>query len=507
MQLARSYNTKRNIFFGYINKVVVSFIPFLIKAILIRKFGSGYLGLSGLFTSILQILNLAEMGIGTAIVWCMYEPIAKNDIDGICAILNFYKKVYRIIGGAIFIFGILCLPALHLLMKGEAPQGINVHFLFFLYLVDTVESYLLFAYKSTVLTAYQRIDVISKVETVTYLLQSATQVAILIFIENYYFYFSVSLVFTALKNIFFSLIVKKMFPEIRCKGSISRNTLSILKKRMYGLVIGKLTDVSRSSFDSIFVTNFMGLTFTAIYNNYYSILAGVMAYFLIILSSISSGVGNSVVMDSVEKNYRDMIQMDYIFSKLFGWASVYLVCLYQPFMQLWMGKEMVVSDLIMMSYVVYFYTRLCVSIESVYLSALGLWWEHKFVSIGEMLANMILNYWLGKYFGMIGIVFGTIISLWIISIPGSLYIIRKYYFKNGIIQYIKVVGQNVIITVGVCGVLFLIVNNISVQSLYLTLLIRFVLCTVGSPMLYWLALHRTNEYKEAIVWAKQRIKI
>ena len=89
----------------------------------------------------------------------------------------------------------------------------------------------------------------------------------------------------------------------------------------------------------------------------------------------------------------------------------------------------------------------------------------------------------------------------------SLYIIRKYYFKNGIIQYIKVVGQNVIITVGVCGVLFLIVNNISVQSLYLTLLIRFVLCTVGSPMLYWLALHRTNEYKEAIVWAKQRIKI
>lgn len=506
MQLERSRNAIRNVFFGYVNKTIGAIAPFIIKAILIRKFGSEYLGLNGLFTSVLQVLNLTELGIGTAIVWCMYEPIAKNDYKELSAILNLFRKIYRVIGITILAVGMLCLPVLDRLINGEAPADINVHFLFFLYLINTVESYVLFGYKTTLLTAYQRTDIISRIGTVVYLTQCFLQIIILMLSNNYYLFFGVSLVFTAVNNIVVSIVSKKMYPQIKCEGRVSSKTLAALKKKMYGLVIGKMCDVTRTSFDSIFSTALLGLTMTAIYNNYSTVISGVLTYFMIILAALSSGVGNSIVIESVEKNYLDMIRMDYIYSKLFGWACVYLVALYQPFMELWMGKDMVASAPTMAAFVVYFYSTLSTSMESIYLSGLGLWWETRLFSIAEMIANILLNYGLGKRFGLIGIVCGTVISFWCISIPGSLYIVRKYYFKNGIGDYINGVVQNIILTAGVSLFIYYLVGLVQVESLYITLLVRFLICTVIPPFLFWLTMRRTYRYNDARTWIKPRIR-
>ena len=112
MKLERTKNAKRNIAFGIINKIVTLFLPFIIRMVMIREIGAEYLGLSSLFSSILQVLNITEFGFSSAVVYSMYKPIADDDNETLCAILNFYRKIYFVIGLIITVLGLIILPFL-----------------------------------------------------------------------------------------------------------------------------------------------------------------------------------------------------------------------------------------------------------------------------------------------------------------------------------------------------------------------------------------------------------
>ena len=162
MRLAKTKNAVRNIFFGAVFKIITLLGPFIIRTMILWIMGSEYIGLNSLFTSILSFLSLAELGVGSALVYSMYKPIAEDDQDMICALLNLYRKMYRIIGMIILGVGLLLLPFLNKLVKGEAPADVNLYILYLIYLFNTVISYVMFAYKQSLLTAFQRSDIISK---------------------------------------------------------------------------------------------------------------------------------------------------------------------------------------------------------------------------------------------------------------------------------------------------------------------------------------------------------
>ena len=169
--MQRTKNAVRNLVFGFINKMIIMLFPFVIRTIIIRELGAGYLGLGSLFTSILQVLNLAELGFSSAVVFCMYKPIAEKDSETICALLNLYKQIYRIIGIVILVIGLALTPFLPYLIKGTVPNGINIYILYYIYLFNTAITYFLFAYKSTLLVAHQRNDVVSNISSLTNILQ------------------------------------------------------------------------------------------------------------------------------------------------------------------------------------------------------------------------------------------------------------------------------------------------------------------------------------------------
>ena len=182
--MSRTKNTVRNISAGLINKVVMLLFPFVIRTILIKHLGSDYLGLSSLFTSILQVLNLTELGFSSAIVYSMYKPLAEKDTKTICTLMNFYKKIYRIIGLIIIIFGMLLIPFLPKLIHGSYPETINITILYLIYLFNTGVTYFLFAYKSSLLNADQRNDIINNVNTIVGSVQYIMQIIILIVFKN-----------------------------------------------------------------------------------------------------------------------------------------------------------------------------------------------------------------------------------------------------------------------------------------------------------------------------------
>ncbi|MBQ3543882.1 MAG: oligosaccharide flippase family protein [Lachnospiraceae bacterium] len=505
MRLERVKNTKRNMFYGVLSKIVSIFLPFIVRTVLIKEIGIEYLGIKSLFSSILAVLSLAELGFSNAIVYSMYKPIAEEDNDTICALLNFYKTVYRIIGLLILGVGMVIIPFLPYLVKGEYPTDINIIVVYLIYLGNTVLSYFMYAYLSSLLNAYQREDLISKINIVVSGLLNISQIIIICLTKNYYLYAILMVVFTIVNNIRIAFVAKKMYPQYKCQGKLSKELFEDIKKRLIGLVINKLCIVSRNSFDSIFISVFLGLTINAVYGNYYYIITSVTAFLTIIVSSITAGVGNSVVIESEEKNYTDMNRLNFVYMWLSGWATISMLCLYQNFMYLWVGKELMFSLPVVILLCIYFYVLKMGDIRSVYVQVNGLWWENRYRAIIESVSNIVLNYILAKYFGVVGIIVATLITLFLVNFCYGSTIVFKYYFikQNASIYFIQHF-QYVFITVGIGLVTYLVCGLIGDTSL-ITLILRGGICIIIPNILYFLVYWNLNFSRNSIKWMIDKV--
>lgn len=312
MKLERRKNSVRNIKFGFLNKIITIMFPFIMRTALIYTMGTEYLGLSSLFSSILQVLSLSELGIGSAMVFELYRPIAENDIKKICELQNLYKKIYRIIGTIILVIGICILPFLGVFIKGSYPIDVNIYVLYVLYLLNSSASYLLYAYKSTLLTAYQRRDVISNIGTVVHIILYIIQLICLINFHNYYAYVIWLPIFTIIENIITAVYVKKMYPDCNPKGKLERIEIKNIVVRVRDLFGHKLSSVVTNSVDTIVISSFIGLNMVTIYNNYYYLMSAVSGVLDIVYQGILAGIGNSLVSESKEKNRKDFNKFFFI---------------------------------------------------------------------------------------------------------------------------------------------------------------------------------------------------
>ena len=428
MQLNILKNAKRNIIYGFINKFIVMICPFIVRTVIIYKLGNEYLGLNSLFSSILSVLSLSEMGFSSAVVYNMYKPIADGDTKQINALLNFYRKAYRFIGFFILLVGLSVIPFLPKLIKGSHPQEINLIWLYLIYLIDTVLSYFMYAYLTSILTAFQRNDINSRINSLISILLTIFKVILIITTGNYYYYAILLPISTIANNLFVARTVKKYFPDYRCEGKLNPETTRSIRKVVAGTFIQKACETTRNSLDSIFVSAFLGLSLTGIYNNYYLISSAITAIMGIIANSFAGGVGNHVATRNSEENYNELLKLDFVYLWLGGWCSICLLCLYQPFMKIWVGEVNMLPLSSVILLVIYFYLLKLGDMKSLYNAANGLWWQQKWRSIIETILNVILNYYLAKLIGINGIILATIISLFLCNYLWCTKILFKAYF-------------------------------------------------------------------------------
>jgi O-antigen/teichoic acid export membrane protein len=506
MKLARSKNAIRNAYFGLIEKLITIIFPFIVRTIFIHTLGAEYLGLNSLFTSILTVLNLTELGFSSAIVYSMYKPIAQDDADTINALLYFYKKVYRYIGLIILGIGILLIPFLPNLVSGTYPEGINLVYVYLIYLINTVLSYWMFAYLSSIINAHQRNDLISRVNIIISLAMYTCQTIVLLTVKNYYIYILILPAFTIINNLRTAIIAKKMFPQYKAKGKLSKEVKADIKEKVSGLMINKVCQVSRNAFDSIFISMFLGLTETAMYNNYYYIMNSIVAIMTVLTNSVTAGAGNSVSMESPEKNYNDMNRLNFAYMWLSGWFTVCLLCLYQPFMKIWVGENLMFPFAVVILICLYFYVLKMGDIRYIYVQAKGIWWENRFRAIAESIANLVLNYFLGKYFGVYGIIAATLISLFLINFCyGSQIIFKHYFTKQKISDYF---GRNAIyalVTLVAASITYFLCTLITFDSL-IGFIIKIAVCIVVPNIIYFLIYFKTKQFKESIPWLLDKFK-
>lgn len=433
----RTMNAKRNSIWGLINKMVMLLLPFFVKSAIIQLVGVEYLGISGLFTSILNVLNITELGFGNAIVYSMYKPIAEDNKEEICALLNFYKKIYRIIGVFILVAGLLCLPFLPVMIKSGLPEGMNMYVLYLMYLINACVSYWLFSYKRCLLHAHQREDVLSKVSSIINILLNIIQLLLLFLFKNYYLFVVAIPIITICHNLVDGYIVEKMYPEYREKGNLKKGKIKDIRKQVVGLSAMRIATISRNSLDSIVISAFLGLSMVAVHNNYFYIINALSGIMAVLTDSIAAGIGNSIASESKEKNHLDMRKINMAYMSITGVFAACLICLYQPFMKLWVGEELVLKNGIMGLYVLYFYVARIPNIAGRYFDSAGLWWQGKWKCFVETGVNLVLNIGLGYKFGISGIIMATIISALVINVPLTVNILFKNYFKTSRKKFYK----------------------------------------------------------------------
>ena len=301
MRIERTKNTTRNILAGVFLRLYQMIDPFILRTIMIYMLGIQYVGLNGLFTSVLQVLNLSELGVGSAMVFSMYKPIAKDDTEKICSLMKLYKVYYRVIDLIVLAVGLIILPFIPYLISGDVPEEMNIYILYLLNLSAIVFSYWLFAYKNSLLTAHQRNDVIDKITMVTLTLQYIVQALVLFLFKNYYLFVITLLVSQISLNIITAFIVNKMYPEYHPSKTIDKSLMKQINRRIRDIFTSKLGEIIVNSADTIVISAFLGLTILGIYNNYYYIITAVMAFVTLIFKSATAGIGNNLITETMEK--------------------------------------------------------------------------------------------------------------------------------------------------------------------------------------------------------------
>lgn len=497
MKLQRTKNAGRNIVFGGILKTYQIIVPFLLRTVMIYYLGIEYVGLNSLFTSILQVLNLTELGVGSALVFSMYKPIANNDDVTICALMQLYKKYYRIIGTVILIAGIVITPFLPQLIKGDIPDGMNIYILFYLNLAATILTYWLFSYKNSILMAHQRTDVSSKVGLWVSTLEYILEFAALIFLHNYYLYLVAKILTQIIQNLMISLFAERIFPQYRAKGSLAPEVVRAINQKVKDVFTAKVGGVIVNSADSIVVSAFLGLSVLAVYNNYYYILTSIIGFLTIGFNACIAGIGNSLETESIEKNYHDFKAFTLIVVWVSGICTCCLLCLYQPFMLWWLKDTRAlfgIKEVVCLC--AYFFVYEIVSIMIQYKDAAGMWHEDRFRPLITAGSNLIMNLATVRFLGIVGVLLSTAVSFAFIGIPWLIRNIFAVIFRRSPMEYVGRLLLYAAVTVIACAACFGLCQLVPWQGIG-GLIVRGIICGIVSNAIFFVGYFRLQEFARA----------
>lgn len=488
MKSQRTRNAARNVAVDGMLKLANMLLPFFMRSIVLYYLGKEYLGLGGLFTSTISILNLAEMGVGAAMVFSMYRPIAENDTQTICALMGMYRKYYRIIGLFVAAVGMALTPFLPHLIKGHVPSDINLYILYYMNLAATVLTYWLFAYKNSLLQAHQRIDVGSRITLGVNILQFIVQLLSLMVFRNYYLFLGVKILCQITNNILIALRVGKMYPKYAPRGSLPMEKVKDINRRIRDFFTSRFSAVIFNSADTLVISAYMGLEVLAVYQNYFFIITSLRTMIEVVVGACIAGIGNSLVTEGQEKNYRDLRRMTMLFGWLMCVTSAMLLCLYQPFMRLWMGEKNMLGMQYVICFVIYYYCMGINKLVNMFKDAAGIWHRDRFRPLCAAIVNLTLNLLTVDRIGLYGVLLSSVVSIVLIQIPWLMHnLFHEIFPVHHMKEYIRSLFMIVLIAIFSCTAAFWICRRLAltgIPALFANGAVSFVLPNAVFLLIY-----------------------
>lgn len=462
MNDSRTGNSIKNIVFSFGNQALALILGFISRTVFLRCLSVDYLGISGLFSDILQMLSLADLGFGTAMTYSMYKPLAEKDYTKLAGLTELYKRIYRIIAAVITCVGLALVPFLQYIVNLDS--GLPYLKLYYvLYLINTIASYLV-VYKTAILNADQKGYILTKYAGVFNILKTVCMITFLILTKNYTVYLCVQIAFTYGQNIYSSHIAEKMYPFVKEKVKLPWNEAKEVFKNIKSVFIYKISGVLLNATDNTLISIIIGTAAVGYYSNYTMITTKIAGFVNTLFYSLTASLGNLIVKENQEKRFEIFKVMQSVSILLSTICVICVVFLEQDLIKIWLGTEYVLDNIVLYAIVINFYLSIALLPIWVFREATGLYRKTKYIMLLTAGLNLFFSIILGEMIGLAGIIFASALSrlvtyFWIE--PQLLF--EKYFGQSCVVYFIGIV-KSLLVTVLVYLVEWLTVSRIHVST-------------------------------------------
>lgn len=472
-------------------------LTFVSRIIFVKVLDASYLGINGLFSNILNILALADLGMSTAMMYSLYKPIADHNTTKIAALIGFYRKVYILIASAVLTFGLLLIPFLKYIVNLD--QSIDHLYIYYiLALFNVVISYL-FVYRTTLLDADQKSYILSYCVIFFKFITFILQIMVLIFTHNYLLYLLVAVLIGLISNITQNRITLKIYPFLNDKPvKLNSEERNEILKNVSSSFIYKFCATVQNNTDNILISIFVGTLYVGYYSNYSLITGTIVTIISVIFTAIKSSVGNMVATSSISKKHE--LKTFWTLEMVNYWIVVFcsssFICLFQDSIELFFGSDYLLSFSVVIAIVLNFYTSNIRQTIWAYRETTGIFKQTKHITGVTALINVVLSVILGYHLNTFGIIIATVMSRMIYAWwrePQILFTMyfkcsSKHYFYKYIVRAVFA-GIIIFITYFICGL-------VQFENPILRLLFKIGICTIVTNLLLFLLLFTTQEFKD-----------
>lgn len=492
---SRTQNTIKNISSAFISQMIAQVVGLIVRTFFIHYLSSVYLGINGLFTNILQVLSLAELGVGSALVYSMYRPMAENDVRQIKAYMNFYKRVYQTIGIVVLVGGLALTPFLDFFMESR-PDIELLEMIYALYVFRSASSYF-FAYKQSVFRADQKVYIITMTTMVTTVVRSVVEILILVCTKQFIVYLLVAVLFNYVNNIVLAVIADRMYPFLKEKNheKLEKEKVQKLVKNVKAMFVHKMSAVLLNSIDSIVLSKYISVIAVGLYSNYSVIVKMIKHVIDVIGDGIVPSMGNLFASGEGEHAYDVFKDIFYMYVWMVGFCSTAFYLLLNPFVEIWAGKEYLLSEHTVVAIIISFYLQAMLRPVSMVRTANGLFYNDRYFALAQCGINLIASIILSKRFGITGVFIATSVAVLLTLFWVQAYLVYKNVFKKSVHIYFAEYGKYVAMWVLIALCCKFVNSWISLPNSYIAFILKMMVAVIVPNGIFFLATRHKKEFQ------------
>lgn len=493
---SRTANSLRNSFFALLENGVSNVASFICRTVFIYVLGKTYLGFSGLFSDILTLLSLGELGVGTAILHSMYEPASRNDIKTVAGMLNLYKKIYHTIGFCVFGVGLCLTPFLDFFIS-DIPNMPELPYIYILYLLNTSLSYF-FIYKKSILSVYQQSYIFSIILMVSVVTQNIVQIIVLFVTKNFIVYLMVQVLFTLIANFSVSVYVDRHYRFLKDneKCILEKTRKNKIFSDVKAMFVSKLSSAIVTSTDNLLISKFVSTVILGLYSNYTLFTTMLRTIVTKIFEALTGSVGNLVVSEGKEQVYKSFRGIWFVNYWIVAFSCSTLFALVNPFIQIWIGDSYILNLEIVILVCFNLYMRLIRNTFLTFIDTYGLFKELRVKCISEALINLIVSLILliPLKKGVVGVLLGTSISNILTNFWFEPYLLFTKKFNQKMKVYFCSFARYFIIALFTSTVSYLVCNTIMIKSGFIWFVVKMIFCTLFNNGIYYFVFRNDSEF-------------
>lgn len=499
----RTQKSLKNMFFGIVLQLVMAGIGIVNRTVMIRYIGIQALSLNGLFTEVLAMLSLAELGVGSAITYSLYEPLATKNYNQISRLMNLFQKAYRFVAISILGIGLFLTLFIQYIVNSVSYPISYIRFIFILFVIQTASSYL-FSYKTALITADQKQYVISIITTVSKLIMAGIQIAVIVFTKDYVLYLINSIAFTFGTNIVIAIVANRLYPFLDKREKLDKKEQQEIFSNIKNVFVSKISGTITNSTDNTLISVLVSTIAVGYYSNYATIINIIKGFLTQFTNAITASFGNLLVSES--KEYCDTVlrRVTYITFVFGGVCATGLDCALSNLIELWLGKEFLLDDFTVFICILCLYVNIIRTPLWTVLEISGLFKENRNTGVLGSVINLIVSVVLGRKWGMAGIFLGTICTY---VVQGILKIYYLYTRKLGLsaLPFYRDTGMYIFIVLVQCLVAKFICVHVKMDNMVLTFIVNCCVAVAVSVLFDILPFVMTERFRYCLKLGKSFI--